>query len=218
MLPFSQAQFFGVFTEYNTAIWPLQPVAAILGVSLVLMLRHGPRWRHRAVAAILAGLWLTMGVGYHWAFFAPINSAAYAFGLLFVCAGLLFLVEGVVRRRVEFEWAGGVRGWFAAALILYGLIVYPAVSLLYLHPYPATPLFGVAPCPTTIFTLGILLLSRYRRPLALSGIPLVWSVIGGSAAILLHVPQDWGLFAAAVAWLAVYATERTHLQPRRPAA
>jgi hypothetical protein len=139
-------------------------------------------------------------------FFSPINSAAYGFGLLFICAGILFLVEGVVRRRVEFEWAGGVRGWFAATLIVYGLIVYPSVSLLWLHAYPAMPLFGVAPCPTTIFTLGVLLLSRYRRPLALSGIPLVWSVIGGSAAILLHVPQDWGLFIAAAAWLAIHFT------------
>ena len=54
-----------------------------------------------------------------------------------------------------------------------------------------TPVFGVAPCPTTIFTLGMLLPSNAAWPLFV--IPLVWSVIGGSAAVLLVVPQDYGL-------------------------
>jgi hypothetical protein len=86
-------------------------------------------------------------------------------------------------------------------LVVYSFVVYPLVGLLVTHPYPETPLFGVAPCPTTIFTLGLLLLVRHPRPWVPALIPLLWSVIGGSAAFLLDVPQDLGLLAAAILWL-----------------
>jgi hypothetical protein len=43
----------------------------------------------------------------------------------------------------------------------------------------------------TIFTFGMLLLTTSAVPRWLLVIPVIWSLIGGSAAILLHVPQDW---------------------------
>ena len=55
-------------------------------------------------------------------------------------------------------------------------------------------MFGVAPCPTVIFTLALLLLSNARWRLVF--IPLLWSAVGGSAAVLLAVPQDYGLILA----------------------
>jgi len=55
----------------------------------------------------------------------------------------------------------------------------------------------VTPCPTTIFTFGILLCAGGNR-LAVLVIPLLWSVIGGSAAVLWQVPQDYGLIAAGI--------------------
>jgi hypothetical protein len=75
-----------------------------------------------------------------------------------------------------------------------------------------TPLFGVAPCPTTIFTLGMLLLSNASWRLFV--IPLFWSAVGGSAALLLAVPQDYGLILAG----AIAATLRSsrRLQPSIP--
>jgi hypothetical protein len=56
--------------------------------------------------------------------------------------------------------------------------------------------FGVTPCPVTIFTFGILLLTTQRVPRWLLVIPFVWSMIGGSAAILLGVMQDWLLLVS----------------------
>ena len=57
-------------------------------------------------------------------------------------------------------------------------------------------MFGVTPCPVTIFTLGMFLLTTSPVPKGLLVIPFIWSLIGGSAAILLHVPQDWVLLAS----------------------
>lgn len=55
--------------------------------------------------------------------------------------------------------------------------------------YPALPMFGITPCPGTLFTFGVLLLSSARVPWWALMIPTVWSLVGGSAAFLLHVPQ-----------------------------
>ncbi len=147
----------------------------------------------RAIALILCGFWLVMGLGYHGVFFTRINPLAYVFALLFVAQAGLFAVRGF-DGGLKFALTAGPRAWVGGLLIAYGLVAYPLVGLLVAHPYPATPLFGVAPCPTVIFTLGLLVLSNAGWTLFV--VPLLWSVIGGSAAVLLGVPQDYGLIAA----------------------
>lgn len=210
MLPFTTEQFLDVFAGYNTAIWPAPLVAELLGLSVVLLLLRRPPGAGRSISAILAVMWLLMGLGYHLAFFAAINPAAYGFAALFVVQGALFSVEGVWRGRVVF--AASATAWRipAAILMAYALVAYPLVGLLGDHPYPATPLFGVAPCPTVIFTLALLMLTRHPRPLLLATIPLLWSLIGGSAAVFLGVPQDGGLIAAG-ALLAIRLSVKRHL-------
>jgi hypothetical protein len=61
-------------------------------------------------------------------------------------------------------------------------------------------MFGITPCPVTIFTLGMLLLARPMYWWLLA-IPVLWSLVGGSAAFLLGVPQDWVLLLSGVAVL-----------------
>ena len=63
------------------------------------------------------------------------------------------------------------------------------------------PAFGVTPCPVTIFTFGVLLLATRRVPVVLLVVPLLWSLIGGSAAFLLDIPQDWLLLVSGVVTL-----------------
>jgi len=61
--------------------------------------------------------------------------------------------------------------------------------------YPRIPTFGV-PCPTTLLTIGLLLMA-IRIRLSLLIIPWLWAVIGGAAALLRVIP-DFALIAAAV--------------------
>ena len=62
---------------------------------------------------------------------------------------------------------------------------------------------GITPCSVTIFSLGLLRLAG-PMPRGLLGIPCLWSLVGGSAAFLLGVPQDWVLLLAGIAalWMA----------------
>ncbi len=194
MLPFTTEEFFAVFARYNKAIWPTQILAAALGLAAVLLLLRSCPTTSQVVSAILATFWLFTGVGYHWPFFAPINPIAHEFALLFLPQSAFLLVHGVARQAITYQsmagWQGGV-GW---VLIVYALVLYPLIGLAGAHPYPQTLLFGIAPCPTTIFTLGVLLMGNAGWPLFV--IPLMWSAIGGSAAVLLAVPQGYGLILA----------------------
>ena len=200
-LPFTRSEFLQVFVDYNQGIWPLQWVAGALGFVALALLRSDKPWADRAIATILAALWTIMGVGYHWLFFSAINPAAYLFGGLFVATAIILLVEGAIRNRIRFQFHRGLKGWLALLLFAYSLVVYPILGLAITHPYPETPLFGVAPCPTTVFSLGLLLLASYPRPMLLAAVPLLWAGIGGSAAFLLSIPQDSGLMAAGLVWL-----------------
>jgi hypothetical protein len=188
-LPFTPDVFLFLFETYNRAIWPAQLVAYALGVAaLLLALRPLPAGG-RLVFAILAAFWLWNGIAYHWLHFLEINFAAAGFGALFVLQGALFAVAALAGRR-SVRFRRDVSGWSGLFLALFALLVYPWLAWLAGHGWPRAAVFGVAPCPTVIFTLGMLLMVEGRAPLALAAIPFLWSLIGGSAVFLLGIPED----------------------------
>jgi hypothetical protein len=150
----------------------------------------------KAVAAILGLMWLWTGLAYHAAFFSAINRAAYGFAALFVLQGLM-LAWAAVTGRLDFRIRGGVRGGIGIVMIVYAMLLYPVIGSLACQSYPGVPVFGVAPCPLVIFTFGVLLMAD-PLPFRLLVVPLLWSLIGGSAAFLLRIPQDWVLLLSGV--------------------
>lgn len=206
MLPFTREQFLDVFAQYNVAIWPLQLAAALLGIAVVVALLRRSGAAARTGQAALALMWLFTGVAYHGVFFSRINPAAFAFAALFVVQGLLLVrAAWAARDAVRFPPAAGVRAWLGWALVVYAGLLYPLVGSLAGHAYPAAPVFGVTPCPVTLFTLGVLLVGPQPVARHLLVIPALWAAVGGSAAFLLGVVQDWplligGLAAVGLLW------------------
>lgn len=153
-------------------------------------------------------MWLWTGVAYHWIWFSAINSAAYLFGALFVLQAALFLHYGVVRDRLHFAAQWDLSSVTGLLLIAYAMFLYPIIGALTGHTYPAAPMFGVTPCPVTIFTFGMFLLTPRCVPLPLVVVPLLWSAIGGSAAFLLGVVQDWALVLSGGAAIFILSTRK----------
>ena len=196
MLPFTSEQFLAVFVNYNTAIWPIQIAAYLLGGVAVALLFFKPREGDCVIAGILAVMWLWTGFAYHGLWFSMINQAAHLFATLFIFQGCYLLHAGVYRRQIRFGLRPDLATWGGAAFMAYAAIAYPLIGVATGHDYPEVPMFGVTPCPVTIFTFGLLLLTVRPAPRGLFVIPFVWSLIGGSAAILLNVPQDWLLLVS----------------------
>jgi hypothetical protein len=147
---------------------------------------------------VLTIMWLINGIGYHIMFFSVINPIAKVFGGLFVLQAVLYIMEWLRLRKTDIIFDSGIRqtaGWIITA---YGMIFYSLIGYLIGHVYPAAPVFGVAPCPTTIFTLGILLVMGNNIRNRLFIIPCLWAVIGSMAAFKLGIKEDLGLLLSAV--------------------
>jgi hypothetical protein len=173
----------------------VQIIAYGLGSLAVGLAFTHSRARDRFICATLAVFWLWIGVVYHLRHFSVINPAAFGFGALFILQGVL-LAWGAVKKAVVFAPQKTLAGACGALLVLYAMVVYPLLGSALGHGYPQAPMFGVTPCPTIIFTFGLLLWARPPVWAGIFVIPLMWSLIGFSAALLLNVREDFGLLTA----------------------
>ena len=193
-IPFTPEQFFGVFARYNTETWPAPVVLTVAGWSMVILAGSATRFAGRIVTFWLGLLWLWMGIVYHVGYFRAVNPVATVFGGAFILQGLLLIRAGV-RHQITYVGPLDERADTGTAAILYALILYPWIGLAVGHRYPATPTFGL-PCPSTIYTLGLLLWSSRPVPLILLLVPAAWTIVGAWGAIAFGLWQDLGLLAA----------------------
>jgi len=165
-------------------------------VAIFLALRPN-RFSDATISVILSLIWLWTGAVYHLWFFTRINPAANLFAALFMVQAAIFWYAGLTRKSLIFRIRLDVYGVAGALMIFYALIGYPILGQALGRIYPQSPTFGL-PCPTTIFTFGLLLWAEKKVPSYVWLIPLVWSLIGFSAAITLNIREDHGLVLAGI--------------------
>lgn len=197
-LPFTVDQFLQVFAEYNRAIWPAQLIAYALGGAAVWLMVTDRQKANRWINLILGIFWLWMGWVYHITFFSEVNPAAYVFGSLFLLQGVAFLTLIWMNDKVVYSFRKDGYGMVGTVFILYGMLIYSLLGYAMGHAYPRSPVFGVAPCPTAIFTFGLLLHTKSKVPIWLLIIPVFWSLVGFFAAFRLTIYEDMGLVLAGV--------------------
>jgi len=179
-LMFAPRTWWRLFELQNEALWPAQLLGALLALVLLVGLwwRHGPTLRAGALGLALAWAWVAYG--FFWQRYAPINWAAngfaWAFGLQ--ALGLLALSS---RHSVQ-AMRQPVRHRIGLGLVLWSLLAHPALAFVFGRPWMQAEVIGLAPDPTVIATLGLLL---------------GWDA--GPHALL------WVLRAGAIAWLVVSA-------------
>lgn len=192
-LPFTHDAFLDVFGQYNTTLWPVVVLLWLATARVAWQWIRRGEVSSRLLFGVLAAHWAWSGLVYHWVYFRPINPAATPFAAAFAVEAVLLgwlaatsrghVVAGAKRRRM----IGG-------ALVVYGL-AYPLLGFVFGLSYPRLPLFAV-PCPTTLITAGWLIASA-RIPRVVSLVPLLWAVVGSSAAVTLGIRADLALVAAA---------------------
>ncbi len=194
-MPFTTEQFLRVFEKYNQTVFPMQFALILVGIVAVGLAVSRKPFANKTISGLLGFLWLWAGIIYHLIFFTKISPPAYVFGALFVFQGLLFLYEGVLRNRLSFRHSQKFYGLLGAIFITYALVIYPLIGYALGRTFPASPTFGV-PCPTTIFTFGLLIWTDKKIPLNLLIVPVLWSLVGTSAALSFGIKEDFGLLVA----------------------
>lgn len=194
-MPFTHDQFFDLFERYNRSFLPAIGLcwfaAAVLTAGVVRK-----RQMSTGLLALTTFQWAWVGVVFHLIFFTQINPSAWAFGILFVAHAVVLARHAFGRDRIVLEAGSTVRHAVAACLMGYALL-YPAFSVMVADQALAAPLFLV-PCPLVIFETGLLMTLRQPVPRMLFVAPAIWSLIGGSAAVLFGVLPDLMLFACAL--------------------
>jgi hypothetical protein len=206
-LLFSPRTYHRLFELYNEAVWPAHIAAAALAIALVISVRRNDG---RTVAAILAATWLWTAWAFHLDRYATINWAAVYFAAAFALQSLLLLWTGVVRNALDLSSPSRT----GIALCAFALFIQPALAPLLGRPWAQSEIFGLAPDPTAIATLGILLLAR--RPHGhLLLIPILWCIFTGLTLWTMEQPDALVSPIAAALALAV-AAWKTLAPPRKP--
>ncbi|MDQ2870505.1 MAG: DUF6064 family protein [Acidobacteriota bacterium] len=190
-LLFSPRTYYRLFEAYNAAIWPAQIVTVALGIAILALLRRGASDRGRWIAAILAACWLFVALAFHAHRYSTINWAAVYFAWAFGIEAALLLGIGVARGLLPFERPAGGAARAGLWIFLAALIAEPAVSILLGRGAKSAEVFGIAPDPTAIATLGILVMAGGRGRWLLMTIPVIWCAISGFTLLAMKSPEAW---------------------------
>jgi hypothetical protein len=179
-------QLMTVFGAYNLAIWPMQILAYLAALLAIYSASKQTRFSNNITSGVLSFFWLWTGIAFcllHW---APLYPTAYAFVVLMIVQGLLFLWDSV-KPTLSFHAGNNTRTMIGLGFAAYAMIGYPVAGYFLGHIYPRSLPFGLVPCPTTVFTLGLLMLTDKPIQKRMLVIPIV---IAASA----FVPVAAGIF------------------------
>ena len=151
-IPYTLDAIRGLVEGYNAALWPVQLLALLLIVPLIVGGGRSGRWR-LAAAWILAAAWTLCGLVYYLRHLAPLDwSAAYA-GWAFCLQGLvLALLPG--SRGGGMGAAGPAAGMAGVSLMGLACLGSPLLQWLASVPLGAIALVGITPELTVLFTAG----------------------------------------------------------------
>jgi hypothetical protein len=204
-LLFSPRTYYRLFELYNVAIWPAQIAAIAVGLAIPALLRRPGMVLGRVIAALLGACWLWVAIAFHLERYATINWAAGYFAAGFILQGALLLWIGVVRDRLQFRLASDLAGRVGLGIFLFALVVQPLIGPLLGREWRGAEIFGVAPDPTAVATLGLLLLVAGRLPWVLMIVPTLWCAVTGATLGAMEAPDAWIAPLAAALVLALSA-------------
>ena len=134
------------------------------------------------------------------------------------------MVCPVVRGPDLHRRARGLTRAVGCALFGGALVVHPLIAVLAGRPWRQAEVFGLAPDPTVLATLGLLLLARPDITARKAGrassfawllwpIPMLWCLVSGATRWTMAAPEAWlmpcaGLLAALAAWLGGFSNPR----------
>lgn len=177
LLMFSPQSYARLFERYNQALWPAHLPVALLTLWLLTAVHQGDALRARLVALLLALAWGAIAWFFFFHHYAVIHIAAPWFGYGFAVQALLLLVFGTLAGHLPFGGPRSAGGSAGVVVLLIALIGLPLLNLLNGRPWQGIELFGLAPDPTALGTLGLLLMTAGKTRWLLLPLPLLWCAI-----------------------------------------
>lgn len=195
-LMFSPRTYYRLIERHNAAVWPGQILALGLGLVLIGLSRRPAAMRGRLVSGILAVLWTWVAWAFVWKRYATINWAASYLVWLFAIEAAVLVWIGVARGEVRFGWRRDAAGVLGMALLVGSLLLYPALAPALGRGWRQAEVFGVAPDPTVVGTLGVLVMGLRPPRWGLLAVPVLWCLVSGATMLAMGSPEAWVLLSA----------------------
>jgi hypothetical protein len=206
LLLFSPRVYWRMFELHNDAFWPLHLLTLATGLAIVLLALRRPRGGGLWIAVILAALWAFVGGSFLWSRYAAINWAivyvAPAFGVQ-----ALLLAIAAARGSLALD-RRDTGAWLGVVFMAIGIVAYPFLPPLFERPWRSAEVFGMAPDPTAIATIGALMTASGRLAPLLFAIPLLWLLLSGLTLETMGDSQAWLPLLTAGTAIAVLALRR----------
>ncbi len=189
-LLFSPRVYWRMFELQNEALWPLHLVTVAAGLAIFILLLRRPSRDGRWIGLLLAALWIFVGWTFLWNRYAAINWAIFYVAPLFAFQAAGLLIAAIMPGGLAFD-RRDVVGWTGLLLAAAGLVLYPLFPPLVGRPWTSAEVLGIAPDPTVIVTLGLLLAARGKLLVLLFPIPSLWCLLSGVTLWTLDDRQAW---------------------------
>lgn len=183
-------------SRYNLDYYPTQFLMLGLGLIALLMVIFRTRHTDRLISAILSFFYGWIGIQFYMVYFREFMPVPIVFCLLFITQAIIFFLEGTLRNRINFQFKANLFGLVGAILILYAMVGYQALEYVLGRGYPEILSYGMFPCPTVIFSLGILLWTGKKFPSYILAIPMIHALSGFIPAFLIGIIEDIGLIVS----------------------
>lgn len=205
----SSSEWWAVIIDYNKRIFPAQWVLYLILAVLAIYLMVGRKEAtNTALKLVLGVVNIWIGIG-----FFMLNSGFPVVlrtvqGILFITIGLLLLSD--IRKKL-FEF-GPVKGSWQYRLYIIGMFVmllYPLVALFQGKSIDHCIVQGTLPCPTTAYTLLLIITAKRRHVGWLYTLLLIWAI---PFAPLIQIPkygvyEDGIMFVTGIIGLVLYVQE-----------
>ena len=191
-LMFSSRSYYRLIESYNAAIWPAHFLALVAGIIVLGAIARPRQHLQRSAALVLAAAWGWVAWAYHLERYAEINTAAPYFAAAFAVQALLLC-------WLAYRPGNAAPAPQPVALGLTGLAIfaYPVLTLARDGgSWRQAEVFGIAPDPTAVATLGMLL--AWRAPAIFWLIPVSWCLVSGATLMELKIGHAWLLPALAL--------------------
>jgi hypothetical protein len=203
-LMFSSRSYYRLIESYNAAIWPAHLLALVAGIIVILAIAR-PNLQ-RSAAMVLAAAWGSVAWAYHLERYAEINTAAPYFAAAFAVQALLLCWLAYRPGNAAPAPQPLALGLSGLAILAYPLLVLARDG----GNWRQAEVFGIAPDPTVVATLGVLL--AWRAPAIFWLVPVLWCLVSGATLMELKIGHAWLLpalaFISSLAWIINRKTPR----------
>ncbi len=215
--------FFNTLQLYNETFLPITVLTYLLGIIIVYLSFKQPKQSSQMISCLLGFLWIWSAIVFFFIFFGPMDveflgltmsGVWYLGGALYLIQGILFLVYGLVKSSLSFGITWDSYSVLGILMMIYAMIIYPAIGFLTGFDYPRYPVFG-APCPLNIFTIGLLATADKKVPPLIGVIPFIWAIVGIMPVLVLSVYADVGLILSGIVGLPLIMFHNRKLEQKQ---